>query len=201
MSDTLSTPSLSARHADLTQRTILDAAVGLLAASSVPELTVRAIAARAGISERTVFRYFPAREDLLGAVAAEVTRRFELPADPRDLDELLAYPEALYRRFEASADLTRAALHSELYDRIRLTSAQRRWASVQKVLEHAAPRASPCERKLAAANIRYHLSATAWHYYRFYFGFPIEDAIACARLSVEQAVAGLAPRARSTKGR
>src|SRR5690348_13966445 len=89
-------PSLSERHSDLSQRVILDAAVELLERASVAELSVRAVAKQAAISERTVFRYFATRDELLDAIAQEVSRRLELPADPVSLEELLNYPEALY---------------------------------------------------------------------------------------------------------
>ena len=84
MSYTMSMPprSLAARHADLTQRVILDSAVELLERASVNELSMRAIAKQAGISERTVFRYFANRDELLDAIALEVSRRFELPPHP-----------------------------------------------------------------------------------------------------------------------
>ena len=67
--------SLASRHADLTQSAILGAAVALLEAGPVNELSVRAIAREARMSERTVFRHFANREILLDAVAMEVSRR------------------------------------------------------------------------------------------------------------------------------
>src|SRR5581483_2371934 len=64
---------LAALHADQTERLILDGAVQLLEQASVSALTVREVARTAGLSERTVFRYFATREELVEAVAREVT--------------------------------------------------------------------------------------------------------------------------------
>ncbi|HZH42510.1 MAG TPA: helix-turn-helix domain-containing protein [Lysobacter sp.] len=188
--------TLSARLADHTRSLILASAVELLEAEPVSGLTVRAVAARAGISERTVFRYFATRDDFLEAVASEVARRLELPAPPATVDELPDFADRLYRRFEAKAALTRAALHTEIFSRMRDTQARERWASVQRLVDAYAPRRSAEARAIAAANIRYFLSATTWHYYRTHFGFELERAIACAHVAVAQALEALKPRAR-----
>ena len=183
--------SLSERHSDLSQRVILDAAVELLEHASVTELSVRAIAKHAGISERTVFRYFATRDELLDAVAQEVSRRLELPPDPAGLQELLDYPHALYGRFEATAAMTKAVLHSELYHRVRRTDAERRAVGVRKLLDSIAPKRPERERRLAAANIHYHIIASTWHYYRFYFNLSLKDSVDCAKMAIGQAIAAL----------
>ena len=163
----------------------------LLEQASVSELTVRAVAARANISERTVFRYFATREDFLDTVAANVIRKLDMPPPPASIEELIAMPDQLYRSFEAKANLTKAALHSELFDRIRTAPAQQRWVAIAKLIDRHAPRCGERHRKLAAANIRFFLSATTWHYYRFYFGFNLADTIECAQTAIRQALAGL----------
>lgn len=182
---------LSTKHADLTQRLILDAAVALLEAGLVSDLSVRAVAKRADISERTMFRYFATRDALLDAVAAEVSRRLAAPPDPQTVAELLAYPRAIYRRFEESAALTVAALHSEIYHRIRTTDAQRRGAAVRALIDREAPQAAERERKLAAADIHYHVVASTWRYFRSNFGLSLEEASDCARGAIEGTLARL----------
>jgi len=189
----MSTPkaSLSERHSDLSQRVILDAAVELLERAPVTELSVRAIARQAAISERTVFRYFATRDELLEAVAQDVARRLQRPPDPRSLEELLEYPDALYKRFEANAALIQAVLHSELYHRIRNADAEHRGLAVRKLLDSLATRRSERERRLAAANIHYHITASTWHYYRCYFGLSLDDSVECARMAIRQAISAL----------
>ncbi len=193
----MSTPrsSLAARHADLTQALILDSAIELLETASVTELSVRAVARKADISERTVFRYFARRDELLDAVASEMTRRLDAPPSPETIAELVAYPAAMFARFEASSTLTRAALHSELYHRIRSSDALGRGAAILRLVKQAAPERSEREHRLAAANIHYHVVASTWRYYRDYFGFSQDETVECARLAIVQALAGLGVRA------
>lgn len=190
----MSTASLAERHTDLTRRAILDAALGMLERSSVGDLTVRAVAKQANISERTVFRYFATREEFLDAIADEVRERLGLPPPPQTVDELLNAPRALYERFEATKNLTLAALHTELFHRMRETQARTRWTAVRQLVDALAPRRSERERRIAAANIRYYLAATAWHYFRFYFHFSLEDSIEAARTAIRQTIDGLVRR-------
>ena len=42
-----------------------------------------------------------------------------IPPHPRTLEELLAWPAALYSRFEAAAPLVKASLQREIADRFR----------------------------------------------------------------------------------
>lgn len=185
---------LSTLRNDLTRKLILDAALDALEHSSVGELTVRNVARRAKVSERTVFRYFATREEFLDAIAEAVRARFDLPPPPQTLEELLAAPRALYTRFDAVASLTQAALHSELFHRMRETQAKARWLAVRKIVDEAAPDRPERERRIAAANIRYYLAASTWHYYRFYFNFSLEDTIACAEAAIRDALSALGRR-------
>jgi AcrR family transcriptional regulator len=179
-----STPSLVDRHTDATQSLILDSAVELLARDGVRELTFRAVAKHAGISERTVFRYFATRDAFLDAVTAEVARRIAPPPVPAVLEGLRTYPRALYSNFESRGALTRAGLHSEIYDRMREVAAGQRWRDIRALVDDAAPHRTARERKLAAANLRYYLAAATWHYFRSYFGFSLEETIEAAERAV-----------------
>lgn len=187
-------PAPAVPRSDSTGQRILDAAVRVLEKHSVSQLTVHAVAHEAGISDRTVFRYYPTREVFLDAIAAAVARKLSLPDPPSTLRELVETPRVLYSAFEAHRELARAALHSEIFDRMRLAQARRRWQAVRALVDAHASKRSERERRIAAANIRYHLSATAWHYYRVYFRFTLEETIACGETAIRQSLAGLGVR-------
>lgn len=182
---------LITRQTDLTQRLILDAALELLAETPGEPLSVRAAARRAGVSERTVFRYFAAREDLLDAAAGEFSRRLNLPATPTSLEELRAFPAALYAAFEAQEELVRAALASELSERVRSRSGVDRRQALSALIDRLAPGRPADERRIAAANVHYHLVGTTWHYYRFHLGFQPGEAVRAAETILDQALRGL----------
>jgi AcrR family transcriptional regulator len=190
--------TLSRLRSDLTEQLILDAALQTIERGSVEGLTIGAVAKQAGISERTIFRYFASRELFLDAVAQELARRMNLAPPPTSLDELYAYPRALYEGFEANSGVLKVAIRSELFQRLVATSAKERWIAVRRIIDAYAPRASERARRIAAANIRFYLGASTWHYYRFLFEFSLEDTIACAETAVAQALAGLKEGADNT---
>lgn len=192
----MNTPAtLSKKRNDLSRNLILDASYALLKTASVSELTVRAVAQQAGMSERTVFRYFPSRDALLDGVTAQLLAEMALPAPPQSMQALLDAPCTLYGAFEARAELTRALLHTDLVSRMRSLQGILRRQAVGALLDAAAPASGEQERRIATANICFHLSASSWHYCRFQFGLSLDDAIHCADTAVRQALAAIGVRA------
>jgi AcrR family transcriptional regulator len=187
------TATLADHKSDLTRRLILEAAVDLLERSpSVGEVTFLAVAKRANISQRTLFRYFRTRDDFLDGLAEEVRARVAPPPPPHTLAELVAAPGPLYRAFEEQRTLVVAGLQPEIVRRMVDAQAQARWVAVRKLVDQHAPRRSERERAIAAANVRYYLAATTWHYFRFYLRLDLDDTIACAETAVAQSLRGLA---------
>jgi AcrR family transcriptional regulator len=186
--------------AELTRATLLAAALAELAGGSVETLTMRAVAVRAGVAERTVFRYFATRDAFLDGVTEAVSATLDLPRAPTEPGGLVEYVASLYARFEAHSALTRAALHPEIFQRMVETVSKDRWHVTQRCLDAAFPHRPAEERRVAAANIRYFSSATTWNYYRSHFGFSLEETTLAAQTLIRQALAALhegpTPRAR-----
>ena len=191
----MSTPieaTLADRRNELTRRLILYTAVDLLGIGGVPGLTMRAVAKRANMSERTVFRYFATRDEFLDAVTAEARTRMVLPPPPRTIAELVAMPRVLYQAFEAQQELVIAGLHSEIADRIREAAASTRWAAVRQLIDAHAPKRPARERRIIAANICFYLGATSWHFYRFNFEMTLDDTVEAAETAIRLALKPLA---------
>jgi AcrR family transcriptional regulator len=190
----MSTPteaSLADRRNALSRQLILDTSIELLESTGVASLTMRAVAKRANMSERTVFRYFATREEFLDAVAVAVRSRMALPAPPRSLDELRSLPRRLYEAFEARDGLVVAGLHSEIADRMKEAAAGTRWVAVRQLVDAHAPKRSARERRIATTNICFYLGATAWHFHRFTFKLTLEEAIEAAEAAIGLALGAL----------
>lgn len=89
--------------ADAVRRVIFEAVADELAATGT-DFTVQGVADRAGISYRTVYRYFPSRDDLLGQFVAWL----EDTLDHRRIhtaDEIAPVLRHNFRRLEAYADV------------------------------------------------------------------------------------------------
>jgi hypothetical protein len=98
----------------------------------------------------------------------------------------------LYTRFEANASLNKATIQSEISHRLRGgAQSKSRMSALRKLVDRIAPQSSDRMRKIATANIRFYLAASSWYYFRFHFGFSLEDSIACAETAVRQALEGL----------
>jgi AcrR family transcriptional regulator len=180
--------SLVTRHTDATQKLILSSAIELLEKLSVNELTVRAVAKQAHISERTIFRYYASRDEFLNAVAVALEDYLHIPAPPTRIEELSGYARMLYGRFEEKAEFVKTSLHTEMFERMRQGSGHERWQAVQAIIQAYAPHRSERDRKIAAANIRYYLSASTWYYYRFYYKFSLEESIDSTERAVQLAI-------------
>ena len=61
---------------DRTSQRILDAALAEAAAVGLQRITVEDVVRRAGVSRMTVYRRYPRRDDLVGALARRETQRF-----------------------------------------------------------------------------------------------------------------------------
>lgn len=63
--------SLRERNKQRTRRDVVDALVALVTERGTLEFTVQEVSDRAGVPLRTLYRYFPSRQDLVDALAAE----------------------------------------------------------------------------------------------------------------------------------
>jgi AcrR family transcriptional regulator len=178
------TISLKDRQADSTQKLILSTALELLESEGVNGTTARAVAKKAGISERTIFRYYSSREEFLDALASEASSKIQAPPPPERIEDLVEYVSSLYETFERSAPLLRESLHTEISKRLRASVGRGRWVGIRDLIDRYAPHRSAADRKIAATNISYYLSGTTWFYYRSVFDLSAKDAERFARSAV-----------------
>ena len=90
-------PSLQERKQELVRTEIFNAAWRLFGARGYEETTVAEIAAAAGVSRRTFFRYFASKEDVLVETTDEFAEAMLAAMEARPLDEppLVAIERAL----------------------------------------------------------------------------------------------------------
>ena len=175
-----------------TRAQILDALVALLVAEGIEDLSVRTLAARAGVSERTVYRYFPDRPALLDGLGEFVAERVQWndPADfAGDLEDLAELVIDNYASYERYPDEVRAlALLSA--DPARTSKLSKR---NQDVIRDAIARAHPDMPaevvQVFEAALHVAASSRTWLRYRDEFGLSAEQAARAARRSVRAIIA------------
>jgi AcrR family transcriptional regulator len=157
-------------QAGQTRAAILQALAAQLASTNSTEFSVADAAAAAGVTPRTVFRYFPTKEQMLEGVSEWVlgiTRQVELPASPEDLAPTVM---ASYRMFEDNADLMRALLLSDLGRGVRSRLSERRrkaWADAIDPVVRGLP---ATQARAIKAVINAMATAEAWWQLRDAFG-------------------------------
>ena len=108
----MTTPDLrapAARQRAATREAILDAALRMLRDEPTAPFSHETVAERAGVAARTVYRHFPARLDLTGALW-ERLRDSMGTRWPASENGILPAIRLLFDQFEAHATLTRASI-------------------------------------------------------------------------------------------
>lgn len=96
-------------HREATRKAILDAALAQLRESPASVFSHETVASGAGVSARTVYRHFPTRNDLTGALW-EKLRDDTGTRWPHSEKEIVPFLRQTFRQFEDVAELTRAAI-------------------------------------------------------------------------------------------
>src|SRR5690349_2707548 len=103
----MSSTSLRDQHAAVTRERILGAVADLLERGDADELTVPAVAEASGVSLRTVYRYYPTREDLLEAAGRWIGDELLEHPYPSDLDQVADLYQEGCRDFDERPGLVR----------------------------------------------------------------------------------------------
>ena len=105
--------SLRAVQKDRTRARIIATAIELMRQGGEGVVTIRAAAAVAGVTERTIYRHFKGRDALLRSAWKRMAELVGAPPSPETADALVERPRNLFPRLDRERDLVRAYLHSE----------------------------------------------------------------------------------------
>jgi AcrR family transcriptional regulator len=164
--------SLRDQQADLTRELIMRAFQGLLQNDHPDAITYPQVAEAAGVSLRTVYRYFPTRVDLLQSAQAWLAEftggvRWE---DPRTVDDLAGAVPEMGRIFDEHTNVFRALAGDELQE-------QRRDAVAAAVAE-VSGNLPPEEARRAEAILGHIRSGRAWLVLHDHYGLDGDEILA-----------------------
>jgi AcrR family transcriptional regulator len=152
--------SLRDAYKDQTRERILDAALAEMAETE--SLTMKGVAARAGVTERTVFRHFATRDLLIEAIWPRMQSRVRSRGFPNTADTLIGMPGYLFPEFDKEAGLVRASVYSPAGREVRLRANEQRQAAFLQAVADAHPHLDPARRRRLAAVCQLINSAYAW---------------------------------------
>ena len=166
--------TLRRERAAQTRQRIVDAGAELVHSFSSwdwRELTIRAVAERAGVHERTVYRHFPTEQHLRTAVLARLEQEAGIDPYAVTLDGIGEHVEQLFGYLSTFTSSTEPAVDTALEDEDR-----RRKEGLVAAVAAAAPEWSQRDRTMAAALID--VLAGVASYRRFVSGWELssEDA-------------------------
>jgi len=154
--------SLRDRQAAVIREAILDALAGRLDHDDPDDVAMTQVAADAGISLRTLYRYFPTRDAMFNAVGDHVVTRLGLPREINGADDIAPVFLESARRGAQSPQLVRAMLWTRLGRRARSAHRHRRVASVTAALAGVTSHLPPAEARRREGAIVYLCSLAAW---------------------------------------
>jgi len=156
------------------------------------ELTYRAVAAEAGVQERTVYRHFPSKPELEAALWDWIARNLtHVDFSPRNVDELAASIRRSFSGFDQAAPLIQAMLHSAQGLDVRRGQQPARRQMFEAVVDDAVPGLDVNQRLRAAAALQVLYSATAWELLREFYEMSGEEAASVIEFGLRSLLAGI----------
>jgi AcrR family transcriptional regulator len=194
----------SIRHMEATRRAILEAAVDLFLERQSDGFSVQEVADRAGLTHRTVYRYFPTRQELLGATAQRLAP--SVAEDPfsevSTVEEWIDAAGAHFARTEANLEIVRRVVAAMLASEDRRLFGQdirdrdaSRWGVFRRQFPHLPER----EARRTFATLRHLMSSTSYVLYRLRFGLSPAEATQAIRSAASQIVEQAARGDRAAK--
>jgi AcrR family transcriptional regulator len=151
----MSSISLREQHALATRERILGAVADLLEKEQLDELTVPAVADASGVSLRTIYRYYPTREELLEAAGRWIGNELLKHPYPRALDEVADFYQEGTRDFDQRPGLVRALAFSQLGRHVRGYRRRERLDAIGHALRSELPELPENELRRAEAVLGY----------------------------------------------
>jgi AcrR family transcriptional regulator len=185
------TESLRSRQAALARTTILEALLRHLKAGDADNVSMDDLAREAGVSRRTLYRYFPTRDDLL-AGAAEWIRDdvLQLPVGIGEEGIVESFRRAA-ARLEQHPRVARALLRTETGQALRTGYRAARVAAIRDALKREVPGLSRRELDRAAGVLTYLCSSSAWITIQDESGLDASGAQAAVAWAIESLLARL----------
>ncbi|MGN6569800.1 MAG: TetR/AcrR family transcriptional regulator [Pseudolabrys sp.] len=172
----MTTQTLQDRRAALGRDAVLDALVAHLEAGDADDVSMEDLAREAGVSRRTLYRYFPTRADLIAAAGEHVRGRVLKIESAIAPGGLVATFRAGVARSEERPRLARALLATESGRAVRGKFRPARVESIRREVKALAPHLSKREAERAAAVLTYLCSLNAWVSLQDESGLPPERA-------------------------
>jgi len=179
-------PKLREAQTGLTRQRISEAAASLLEeGGEAGAITFKAVAERAGVTEMTVYRHFPSRNDLMHGLWRHLNERMGKGLGmPESASALLAQHDALFAGFDAIAPQIIASITTPQGRDMRAALNRERRKAFTGIVAEVAPGLSGARQTAAAAVLQLLHSAYAWDSMRLHWGLDGRQAGDAAKWAI-----------------
>jgi len=153
-----------------TREAILRAAQEQLVDHGFTDFNIPGLAEAAGVSVRTIYRYFPTKDALLQDLAYWIDDQIGSPKAPRTLDEMMDGIETIFAAFEDNESLMRAQWLTTQGRLLREKGRFRRLSALEGTVKQSLPNLPPGELRRATAILSLLLSSRTWQALKDDFG-------------------------------
>ncbi len=153
---------LRERQAQQVRELVLDTLIELLETGSPEDISMEQIAELAGISKRTLYRYWPSRDLLFASAGEQVMAQLEIDQDVTDAEDLANYFEETTRKWEGHLGLVRALVRSSVGQAVRAGHRLRNETSMRAALNELTQGIPADEVKRVTALIIFLCGSASW---------------------------------------
>ena|SRR2546426_3402663 len=188
---------LRQRQREATRDIILRAAADIISSNGIHAFTIQEVADRAGISHRSVYRYFPTRDALVDGLY-DFAERMALPSAASSIPILKDVPLSVetFSFFDREPAVIRASVLARLTTGYEPRGRIQRTKAFEAGVRRLTRNLDRGESHRSSAVLRLLASSYAWLVFREDFGLGGEDAIKAVSWAVEVLIRDLTRRNR-----
>jgi AcrR family transcriptional regulator len=179
----------------VTRDAVVDAVIEAIRDQGI-DFSVQDAADRAGVTHRTVYRYFESRQSLFDAVGEryEAWLAEQGINEPDTIEDALVGIESLFGKFDQRPDIVRAHAMHVLSGGRRTALSDRRTERYRRTFKASLPHLAPGEVEPLFAICRTLAGTLGWYLLTSQFGLSGEQAGRAVRRAVEAVIADLRGR-------
>jgi len=190
--------SLRQAQRAVTERRIIEALAALIDEEHPLEISMSAVAKRAGVSDPTLYRHFPTKRDLFAALAGYQFRTVAAGLAPASVDDLAEAVGVVFQRSADMENVVRWTLAATDPQRVPRPNVQARLAMLRTALGDQAE-GDDDDAEFLLRTVLLLTSPMAWLYWNDYLGLDPAAAAGVAGWAI-RALTGAAPSRRQDTG-